>query len=178
MHITCGAPQGLVLGSFLFTLYINNISNCTFFTPRLFADNTCLILQHKKLADLNVKINTEIKAKEKYLIANKLTLNVSKSNLIVINSDSKNNKLTTDVIALKLSLVQNTKYLGVSFDNYLSFKNHITLLEKKLSRAVGIVAKAKPFRNRKALLSLLCIFSLKFILWTNYKGVNLIFLFE
>ena len=123
-------------------------------TPRLFADDTCLILQHKNLADLNVKINTEMKAIENYRNANKLTLNISKSNVIVINSNSKNNNLTSDLIASKLSLVQNARYLGVLFDNCLSFKNHITLLEKKLSRAVGILAKIKPFLNRKTLLSL------------------------
>ena len=39
------------------------------------------------------------------------------------------------------------------FDNCLSFKNHIALLGKKLSRAVGILAKVKPFLNRKALLN-------------------------
>ena len=89
-----------------------------------------------------------------YMIANKLTLNISKSNVIVINSNSKYNNLTTDVIASKLSLVQNARYLGVSFDNCLSFKNHVTLLEKKLSRAVGILAEVKPFLNRKALISL------------------------
>ena len=53
MCITCGVPQGSVLGLLLFTLYINDIANCTSSTPRLFADDTCLILQHKNLADLN-----------------------------------------------------------------------------------------------------------------------------
>ena len=41
--------------------------------------------------------------------ANKLTLNISKSNVIVINSNSKNINLTSDLIAPKLSLVQNAR---------------------------------------------------------------------
>ena len=45
------------------------------------------------------------------MIANKLTLNISKSNVNVIKFNSKNNNLTTDVIALKLSLAQSAKYL-------------------------------------------------------------------
>ena len=40
------------------------------------------------------------------MIANKLTLSIFKSNVIVINSNTKNNSLTTDVITSKLSLVQ------------------------------------------------------------------------
>ena len=105
MYITCEVPQGSVLEPLLFTQYINDIANCTSSTPRLFADDTCLFLQYKNLADLNVKINTEMKGIEKYMIANKLTLNISKSNVIVINSNSKNNNSTTDVVASKLFLV-------------------------------------------------------------------------
>ena len=85
------------------------------------------------------------------MIANKLTLNISKSNVIVINSNAKNNNLTIDIIASKLSLVQNAKYLGVSFDNCLSLNY---AFRKELSRAVKILAKVKPFPNRKNLLSL------------------------
>ena len=127
MYITCGVPQGSVLGPLLFTLYINGIVNCTSSTPRLFADNTCLILQHKNLADLNVKINTEIKAIENYMNANKLTLNISKSNVIVINSNSKNNNLTSDLIASKLSLVQNARYL----ERATPFYSQLKILELK-----------------------------------------------
>ena len=131
--LACGVPQGSVLGPLLFTLHFNDIANCTISTPRLFADDTCLIFKHKNLIDLNDKTSTEIKSIEKYMIANKLTLNISKSNVIVINFNAKNNNLTTDVITSKLSLVQKAKYLSVSFDNRFSFKNHIILLEKQLS---------------------------------------------
>ena len=133
MYIICGVPQDSVLRPLLFTLHFNDIASYTSSTPRLFADDTCLILEHKNLIDLNDKTSTEIKFIEKYMIANKLTLNISKSNVIVINSNAKNNNLTTDVTTSKLSLVQNAKYLLVSFDNRFLFKNHITLLEKQLS---------------------------------------------
>ena len=89
------------------------------------------------------------------MIASKLTLNISKPNVIVINSNSKNNNLTTDVLTSKLSLVQNARVhsiLKVSFGICLSLNDHNTLLEN-LSRAVGILAKAKSFLNRKALFS-------------------------
>ena len=103
------------------------------------------------------------------MIANKLTLNMSKSNVVLINA--KNNKICSlltseplDNPVLPEFLITNcAKYLGVTFDNSLSFKLHIDKLTKKLSRSVGILAKLKPYLNSKALLSfVLCYFSFAF----------------
>lgn len=162
--INCGVPQGSVLGPLLFTLYINDISNCTTCDPRLFADDTCLILHSDKLSDLNNKVTDEVSGVNKWMNANKLTLNVSKSNVIVIkSSNNKNKKInlvpsvadsTTGTSNLMPMTTNKAKYLGVTYDNCLCFKSHINTLEKKLSRAVGILAKVKPFLNKKAMLLL------------------------
>ena len=51
-------------------------------------------------------------------------------------------------------IVKNAKYLGVTFDESLSFDCHIKNLMKKLSRSDGILAKVKPFLNIKVVLNL------------------------
>ena len=91
MCINCGVPQGSVLGPLLFTLCINDISSSTHSAPRLYADDTCLILQDESISNLKYKIKGEINAVNKWMIANKLTLNMSKSNVIIIYSN-KNGK--------------------------------------------------------------------------------------
>lgn len=156
----CGVPQGSVLGPLLFTLYINDIYKCASCDPKLFADDTCFILQHDSLDNLNAKINEVMDAVNNWMNANKLTLNVSKSNILLINPKGNNgfncnSSITmTSTIQTELSIVDKAKYLGVMFDDKLSFKSHISNLEKKLSRSVGILAKVKPFLNTKALLQL------------------------
>ena len=50
--------------------------------------------------------------------------------------------------------VETAKYLGITFDNRLSFEKHINNLVKKLSKAVGILRKVKNFLNSQALLQL------------------------
>ena len=95
----------------------------------------------------------------KWIFANKLTLNLSKSNIIIVNStcDKKDRNLTHYLnanISSGIAVVNDVKFLGVTFDKNLNFDCHIHNLEKKLSRSVGILAKVKPFLNSKTLLQL------------------------
>ena len=46
------------------------------------------------------------------------------------------------------------KYLGIAFDNKLSFKIHVMFLEKKAARSVGIIAKLSSYLPSKSLLTL------------------------
>ena len=83
--INYGVPQGSVLAQLLFTLYINDINSVSQSAPRLYAGDTCLILQHENISGLKkIVVNN-------WMIANKLTLNMSKSNVVLINA--KNNKM-------------------------------------------------------------------------------------
>ena len=64
---------------------------------------------------------------------NKLTLNMSKSNVIIKNSN-KNGKLSKNCYneVLPIMIVKNAKYFGVTFDESLSFDCHIKNLIKKV----------------------------------------------
>ena len=147
--ITYGVPQGSVLGSLLFTIYINDISSITSIFPRLFADDkSCLILKGSKFENLNHKIETEVANVNKWLKANKLSLNLSKSNTMIFDpKHNLNNKLKTSSVYANsdLELVSSTKYLSVTIEHCLSFDLRIKNLINKLSGSVGILAKVKPF---------------------------------
>jgi len=56
----CGVPQGSTLGPLLFLLYINDIPNSIQNVPRLFADDTCLILSHSNLLSKQANLNREV----------------------------------------------------------------------------------------------------------------------
>ena len=49
--------------------------------------------------------------------------------------------------------VNSVKYLGILLDSQLTYKNQINALSKKVSRAIGVLYKLRPFVTSKTLIS-------------------------
>ena len=59
--VSCGVPQGYVLGPLLFLLYINDFSNCSSVLDlHLFADDANLFYSDKKLSNLELVLSVEL----------------------------------------------------------------------------------------------------------------------
>ena len=59
-EIKYGVPQGSSLGPLLFLIYVNDLPNFVNCTPRLFADDTCLIFEAYNPVFLQNRINSEL----------------------------------------------------------------------------------------------------------------------
>ena len=82
--VTCGVPQGSTLGPLLFLLYINDLQSV--FSKSIahhFADDTNLLFPAKKLGTIESVINHELKLLVQWLQSNKLSLNETKTELII-----------------------------------------------------------------------------------------------
>ena len=99
-EITCGVPQGSVLGPLLFLLYINDLPNITkVFQFFLFADDTNIYCDANTLDELQFLINKELKELQTWLIVNRLSLNIDKTNFVIFHPY---NKPVKQKITLKL----------------------------------------------------------------------------
>ena len=82
--ISCGVPQGSVLGPLLLLIYINDMYNSIAkFSFYLFADDTSLLYADSNLKSLEKTVNSELLKVSDWLNANKLTLNAKKSNYVI-----------------------------------------------------------------------------------------------
>ena len=92
--IKCGVPQGSILGALLFLLYINDlcdVSKALDFI--LFADDTNIFYSHKDQNYLMEIVNTELKKSSSWFQANKLSINIKKSNFILFKTKQNRPKL-------------------------------------------------------------------------------------
>ena len=155
--ITCGVPQGSVLGPLLFLLYINDFHNsANDIDFHLFADDSNLFYSHKSLQHLEAELNIQLKKVHEWLCANKLSLNIDKSNFVIFHPTQKKVNYEINLIINDKSLEQkvHTKYLGVIIDCNLNWKAHVHELSKKLSRGIGVLSKLRHFVTTKILIQI------------------------
>ena len=145
MNITCGVPQGSVLGPLLFLLYINDLPNIskklTFF---LFADDTNIYYESNDLIELEKTVNHELRQLSLWLNLNRLALNIGKTNFVIFRAKKPLYHNVTLLMNRKaIEQKEVVKYLGVLVDEHLNWHHQITNTSKKISRGIGIICKLK-----------------------------------
>ena len=155
--ISCGVPQGSVLGPLLFLIYINDLPNISkIFKFFLFADDTNIYYESDNLKQLERTVNKELQWLNHWLNVNRLSLNISKTNFVIFHPYNKpvRESITIKVNKKAISEVKYVKYLGILIDSNLSWKYHINNLVKKISRAIGVMYRVRPFVTKNIMMNL------------------------
>ena len=150
--MTCGIPQGSSLGPVLFLIYINDLPNSSnALTFRIFADDTNVFASARDLKVLEKIVNAELKKVKIWCDVNRLSINFSKTNFMIIKSQKKKddqvnvNIESADGTINVLQRKQKIKYLGVLLDETMSFNHHISYICTRIARNNGIISKPRHY---------------------------------
>ena len=129
--ISCGVPQGSIIGPLLFLIYINDLPNCLDDgLLRMYADDTNISFSGPNLNDLQQRMNVQLNKLNCWLRANKLSLNVAKTEFMIIGSRQRlltqnNDDIHVYIDDKEINRVNHTKSLGLIIDDTLSWSEHI-----------------------------------------------------
>ena len=180
--ISIGVPQGSILGPLLFLIFINDLPRCLqSCEATLHADDTVIYYSSTSITDIEDKINQDLFNVAAWLDNNLLTLNLDKSEFIIIGSPHKlklcgNVKITIYNCAVKLTT--SLKYLGVRINCHLTWSDHIDEIISKCNQRIGILRRVHdllPLNTRITLYKSLVLSLLDYadIIWGDKDNITL-----
>jgi hypothetical protein len=164
--------QGSTLGPILFLCYINDFYNATTLFSVLFADDTTCLSKGKNLQELLRYVTDELQKIAVWFRSNKMAVNTSKTKFIVFRTHGKKINANECVLSFNNNepgypedpalisnidrihnegIEKNFKLLGVLFDEYLSFGDHISYLCAKVSKSLFCLNRIKNFVDANSL---------------------------
>ena len=150
-NITCGVPQGSLLGPLLFIIYLNDLVNCVKSCQvQLYADDTVLYFSHPSIHNVETALQADLEKVNVWMSQNKLTVNHQKTVCMLFGSKvmlSKQNVLSISLQDSPLKQVRQFKYLGLICDENLDWNIHIDNMLQKIGKMVGFMGRLRRSLN-------------------------------
>ena len=136
--VTSGVPQGSVLGSGLFLLYINDINNNIQSPIRLFADDSIIYRIIKYETDNNT-LQSDLIQLQTWSNKLQMEFNIPKCVHLPITNKTRPRLHSYSLCGVPISTVSSHPYLGIKLDTKLTWANHITDIASKSSTVLGMI---------------------------------------
>lgn len=180
LDITCGVPQGSILGPLLFLCYVNDmsISINRDFKLLLYADDSTIIFSHKDPDKISLMLGKGLESCSHWLVDNKLSLHLGKTECIIFGPKRKLKQVTNFQIKCNDHVIKSQtsiKYLGLDIDQQLSGEITVNSIIKKVNARLKFMyrkANCLSLETRKILTTALiqCHFDYSCSSW--YAGIS------
>ncbi|GFV41087.1 RNA-directed DNA polymerase from mobile element jockey [Trichonephila clavipes] len=134
LSIKYGVLQGSLLGPLLFNIYINDIPTNLQTSTNIYADDTVTLATYKNHKTITIALNNHLKLLETFFDTWKIKINVDKT-IAVLFTNRKTQPTPPTLYSTQLQWSQSTKYLGLTLDKKLTWKQHIIQTRDKFRRA-------------------------------------------
>ena len=113
-------------------------------------------MSHKDPVYLAASLNSELNKLSAWFKANKLSLNLKKTNFMLFKPRQKRYHFPMQICIneQKIEQVKETVFLGVVLDEHLAWKPHISQVACKISKSIGVINRARFFLPKPCLKTL------------------------
>lgn len=142
-----GIAQGSNSGPSMFNIFVNDFKNlqlkasCNY----RYADDTALTYDIDCIDDFQREVREDLTVIMEYFKINGMKLNLTKSEFMIFHTKNDNSNLpkSINIATRKIERVSSYRYLGIIFDETMTFKEHLKNLEKKLIATTNLIGKIR-----------------------------------
>ena len=172
VNVLSGVPQGTVLAPLLFLYYVNDLPSLVKSKIRMYADDTLIYNTIHNINDC-LQLQNDLTELEKWSRIWQMDFNPSKCEFLMITNKKLALQFNYCINNQLIKEVQHVKYLGVTIDSRLTWREHINVLSRKANSTLAFLRRnLRPCSSYTKAKSYLCyvrpIIEYSSIIWDPY----------